>query len=251
MKIAWCFYGIPKKLEDGFHNINNYINDFSYEVDFFCHAWYTDANTDAIQSPWAIKRDDNIQINTEHLNKITNLYKPKSFLFEKQKSMELEINNLKNSVINNPNNPNIYNALSSCYSTQKTIMLLNDYISKNSINYDFIILSRYDFLKPIKLKLKDISNTYIYAPDIHYKNNRFVISPALLCGGYDIMNKLFINLFTNIFSYKNNEIIKNLIQTELKENFILNHEELILCNLLFNNIHKNSIIFTDKIPNFV
>jgi len=253
MKIAWCFYGLPKKLENGFDNINNYINKYSLDVDFFCHAWYCGESEYNIQSPWAIKRDGNIRITIEHLNNIKKLYKPKNFLFEKQKSMNEEIDFLKNTIIYNNNPHNIYNALSVCYSTQNAIMLLNDYISKNNCKYDFVIVSRYDFLKPIKLNLNDIdiTNKFIYSTDIHFKTNRNLLSPALLCGEYDIMNKLLNNIFTNIFLYKNDNSLNTYIQNNFKENMKLNHEEIILCNLIYNKININCVKFTNLIPNFI
>lgn len=253
MKIAWCFYGLPKKLEKGFDNINNYIKKYSYDVDFFCHAWYSGKMEDAIQSPWSIHRDGNIRITSEHLDNIKKLYKPKNFLFEKQKSLNKEIDYLKNTIIYNNNSHNIYNALSVCYSTQTAIMLLNDYISKNNCKYDFVIISRYDFLKPIKLNLNeiDITNNFIYSTDIHFKNNRTLLSPALICGEYNIMNKSLNNIFSNIFLYKDDNSLNTYIQNNFKEKFKLNHEEIILCNLIYNKINLNYIKFTNLIPNFI
>jgi len=252
MKIAWCFYGLPKKLENGFDNINNYIKKHSYDVDFFCHAWYNDSTKNCIQSPWAIKRDGNIKITHEHLNNVKKLYKPKNFLFENQKSMNKEVDNLKNTIIyNNRESDNIYNVLSVCFSTQKVIMLLNDYIFKHNCKYDFIILSRYDFLKPIKLNLNEITNKFIYSTDIHFKTNRILLSPALICGEYEIMNKLLNNIFTNIFLYKNDNSLNTYIQDNLKEKMIINHEEILLCNLIYNKININCVKFTNLIPNFI
>ena len=250
MKIAWCLYGLPKQLKNGYDNINNYIEKYSYDVDFFCHAWYNDSSNNAIQSPWAIKRDGNIKITNEHLYNIKKLYKPKNFLFEKQKSMKQEINDLKNSIIYNGSD-NIYNVLSACFSTQKSIILLNEYMSKYNCKYDLIISSRYDFIRLIDLNLNEISNNFIYSTDIHFKNNRSVLSPALLCGDYDIMNKLLNNLFTNIFLYKNDELLCKYIESNLNEKFKINNEEVILCNLIYNKINISCIKFTNFIPNFI
>ena len=250
MKIAWCFYGQPRKLELGHKNIDSYLKKFDYkDVDFFCHAWYND-NSFINQSPWSIKREGQLKITKDFLNKIIEIYNPKKYLFEKENKFEKCIEELENSLINKTNN--VANVLSGCYSTQKTVELLKDYAIENNINYDFVFVSRYDFLKPIELNINSVSNKYMYSTDIHIKTNRIIPSPALLCGGFYIINKIYSNLFSNIFLYKNDENTKKFIEENLKEKFYVNHEEVLLCNIFFNGANiLNDVKFTNNIPNFI
>lgn len=252
MKIAWCFYGQPRKLELGYKNITDYLKKYNMDdVDFFCHAWYNN-NSYLNQSPWSIVREGNIKITLNDLSKIIQLYSPKSYLFEQQKDFNNEITTLKDSLICNYNSNNVSNVLSCCNSTEKTINLLRKYVIENNVNYNYVFISRYDFLKPIKLDITNISEDFVYSTDIHYKVDRFIPSPALLCGGYIIIEKIIKDIYSNIFLYKNDEQIKNAIEHNFKEKFKINHEEIILCNIYYNKLDLfKTIKFTDKIPNFI
>lgn len=122
MKIALCLHGLfdsatdfSSKGIDGFNHINKRIlNDNN--VDIFIHSW-----------------------ELEKVNLITNLYKPKEFLFEKQIDFSsfIKERNL-NFLRNNPRSPQ--SVLSHFFSIQKAFELCYS----SGINYDIIIKSRFD-----------------------------------------------------------------------------------------------------------
>jgi hypothetical protein len=248
MKIAWCFYGQPRNLQEGYNNIKNYISNEKINVDFFCHAWYNN-NKDISQSPWAKKRNNNIYIHETHMKNIIELYSPKKFLFEHEQEFNIEC--LKNTLLlNNTTNNNGNNVLSACYSTQIVIKLLLDYCKEIKQEYDIVYISRYDFLKPITLKPVNINTNYIYSTNIHKIYERELISPALLCGGMDIMLSLLLDIYDIIFEIKNDyNLDKILKQDKYKCKLYLNHEEIFLSNIIQKNIVN--IIYTKDIPNFM
>jgi hypothetical protein len=248
MKIAYCLYGQPRDYENGYKNIMNYIKSQEIECDFFFHAWYN--NNDFIsQSAWAEKRNGKIKITQETLLNVINLYKPKDYIIEEEKKFSFtEYDSLMYK--ETKNKLHISNVMSSLYTTQSSFNIMNDYNKKYNINYDFIFVSRFDFLKQINLNLKEININYIYSSDIHFINKRKLISPALICGEYNKIYKLHNKLFSNIINICNNVEIKYILN---KYNFsmIINHEELVMANLFYNKLSIDDIIFTPDIPNFI
>ena len=248
MKIAWCFYGQPRNLQEGYDNIKNYINNEKINVDFFCHAWYNN-NKEMSQSPWAKERNNSIYINETYMKNIIELYSPKKFLFEHEH--EFNIEQLKNTLLlNNTTNNNCNNVLSACYSTQTVIKLLFDYCKEIRQEYDIVYISRYDFLKPITLKPAIINTNFVYSTNIHKIYGRELISPALLCGGMNIMLILLLDIYDIIFEIKNDYNLHELLkQDKYKCKLYLNHEEIFLSNIIQKNIVN--IIYTKDIPNFM
>lgn len=127
MKIAFCLYGIvgknTKSYEKGYYiplkyAYNTYKKNLldGNDVDVFIHSWSGDKK-----------------------NEILNLYKPKSYLFEK-----IKYNN--------------YPFLS----MSKTIKLKNQYEIKNNITYDFVIVIRFDLLFLKKINFNKLDNLNIY-----------------------------------------------------------------------------------------
>lgn len=122
MKIALCLHGLfdsatdfSSKGIDGFNHINKNILK-NNDVDIFIHSW-----------------------ELEKVNLITNLYKPKKFLFEKQIDFSsiIKERNL-NLLQNNPRPPQ--SVLSHFFSIQKAFELCYS----SGINYDIVIKARFD-----------------------------------------------------------------------------------------------------------
>lgn len=122
MKIALCLHGLfdsatdfSSKGIDGFNHIKKRILKDN-DVDIFIHSW-----------------------ELEKINLITNLYKPKKFLFEKQIDFSpiIKERNL-NLLQNNPRPPQ--SVLSHFFSIQKVFELCYS----SGINYDIVIKARFD-----------------------------------------------------------------------------------------------------------
>lgn len=164
---------------------------------------------------------------------------------------------IENSLIYNNTKKSInqFTNMSNCFSCQnsrqKCINLLINYENDNNINYDIIFFSRYDYCNNIKLKINEIDVSKIYSSDIHYINNRKMISPALTVGSGMITKTIYKNIFDNITKYKDNKSIEKLINSICKSQMITNDEEIFMSNFFYNNYKVNDIIFTNKIPNFI
>ena len=134
----------------GYNNLKNLID--KYDTDVFCHCWNLDAK-----------------------DKVVNLYKPKKYLFEEPKSFDVSLKdyniNTNEKDINKWNINNIakkgykhysyvrnhdfdkiikelgclsFRSSSRLYSLQYSINLMNEYKNEQKINYDWILICRFD-----------------------------------------------------------------------------------------------------------
>ena len=253
MKVAWCLYGQPRDYEEGYKNIINYITNEKVECDFFFHAWYNNNNIIS-QSPWAkernnrLKKSNNIIITNETINDVIKLYKPKKYCTENERLFSFN----ESSILYNQtlNKDNINNCLSCLYSTESSIQILNTYIKDTNTNYDIIFISRFDFLKPINIKLNSINKNNIYASNKHIVNNRMLICPTLLCGNYEKLYKFIGSLYSNLSEIKDNIEIDTFLKNKSETKLYINHEEIFMAIFLYKNLSTNDIIFTSNIPDF-
>ena len=44
VKIAYCLYGQPRNLEEGYKTISKFVEN--YDVDFYYHTWVLENNND-------------------------------------------------------------------------------------------------------------------------------------------------------------------------------------------------------------
>ena len=122
MKVALCLHGlfdsltdVNSKGTDGYNHIKKNILD-KVDTDVFVHSW-----------------------EIEKLNKITELYNPKSSLFEGQKDFSSVINKNKLNTLQSPPRPP-QSVLSHLYSVSQSIKLALE----SEVEYDIIIKARFD-----------------------------------------------------------------------------------------------------------
>lgn len=171
MKIALCFYGQPRHIENPYTFLTHkyFILD-RYETDVFVHTWISGEEKEFEYSDWVKKQNGKEPKNAQDL--IITKYKPKKYKFEKPIHFSLDEKTRKilkqkeeeyikiwngsfNYSINNENN-----TLSQLYSMSESINLVDD-------NYDWIILSRYDNY------IIDIPNLYQLEKDNLYLHNKY------------------------------------------------------------------------------
>ena len=122
MKVALCLHGLFDSITDrnskgidGYNHIKKNILD-KVDTDVFVHSW-----------------------EIEKLNKITELYNPKSSLFEGQKDFSSVINKNKLNTLQSPPRPP-ESVLSHLYSVSQSIKLALE----SEVEYDIIIKARFD-----------------------------------------------------------------------------------------------------------
>lgn len=104
------------------------IEPNDYEFDTFCHCWNTDLE-----------------------EKLTELYKPRKKLFESNTPYVAELQK-------RCPDPHEFSSISKALSMKKAIELMEEYERENSIEYDLVILYRYDVLLWKQMVLDTYSN---------------------------------------------------------------------------------------------
>lgn len=141
MKVALCLFGQPRLLENPYtHQSHNTWIISKYDTDVYAHSWISKSAASFNYSDWGIEMGLADVESKDAESIILNNYCPKKYCFEYPKTFFLEdsikkkVELLKYYSLNNENN-----LLSHIYSMSKSIEIID-----KSINYDFVILSRYD-----------------------------------------------------------------------------------------------------------
>lgn len=153
MKIALCLFGQPRYISDEsiYNSHLKYINRQG-ETDVYTHFWF-DVNQEAFtQSSWSYSQNLKVEKNTVEI--ISERYNPVKMEYEKQKQFTISDHikkiaaSLPNQVWNEPVNSekNIFNVMSQLYSIKRVIELCESNMKEKNIEYDFIVLTRFDVI---------------------------------------------------------------------------------------------------------
>jgi hypothetical protein len=143
MKIALCFFGQIRDLQDGFIEYSqNLLN--KYDIDIFAHIW-----------------------NDSNIDTFTKLYNPVSHIFEDQISFDMSrypdaygIELQHSSAYERA-----FNSISQLYSFSTVCKLRSDYETKQGIKYDLCIKSRVDTcFKSFDINLMDLTLDQYHVP---------------------------------------------------------------------------------------
>jgi hypothetical protein len=230
VKIAYCLYGQPRNYLEGSKNIKKLVD--KYDVDFYYHTWtLSNENETYVTSEYRNISVDDLKYDKDIINKINLLYKPKAYLHENSRFFTIDSDNIAYSNTPDANRKDfrISNTLSRFYSNQQVRNLLYDTIKNEQIKYDFVITSRFDFLKEININLDDIDNEKIYVGNIHLP--RYIFPDAILLLNVDIFFKLF-NLYDNLPNLINNKEVSSLVES-YNESLMIVPESLLFCNYLY------------------
>ena len=227
MRVAICLRGIcygktlnwkgRSTLTDykkGFQNIIKNIvkNNPQIQFDFFLHGWVYDKsiinNIINDYKPLAYILEDQILFNQYH-----NLENYKEILVERFKAYP-KIDLPSDVSINYRNYfQNIYSV---SYSTKKTIELFENYSQQNSIQYDFVICSRFDIqlTKPININNLKKDKFYLLShrsnSPVFYEDNFHISTPnkiSVLKKMHDDLNNIYqkSSEFKQFFNYYNSK----------------------------------------------
>uniref|UniRef100_A0A6C0DQ94 Uncharacterized protein n=1 Tax=viral metagenome TaxID=1070528 RepID=A0A6C0DQ94_9ZZZZ len=247
LKIAYCLYGQPRNLEDGYNIISKFVEN--YNVDFYYHTWTLNHENEVYShSNYRNIKIEEIKYDHDIINKINLLYKPKKYISELSKYFDYK--NFENSLIFNnlecKDTNRISNTFSNFYSKQKVRDLLNETLEKEKINYDLVIISRFDMLKEINIDLNLLDKNKIYVSNIH--NPRYIFSDAILIMNVDNFLNL-MNAYNNLENLMSNNSLNDLINS-YNEKLVFAPENILFANYLYYFKNFKDIEYID-LPNFV
>ena len=236
VRIAYCLYGQPRNFTEGCKIIKKFVEN--HDVDFYYHTWtLPNGNTFYSHSEYRNIPKEDLKGDKDIITKINSLYNPKAYLFEEAKHFDIEKNNeyinsiayLNTSEFNK--GIRISHTLSQLYSKQQVRNLLYNTIEKENIKYDFVITSRFDFLKEINLNidLNNIDNQKIYVSN--FLKPRDLFSDNILLLGVENYFKL-LNIYDNLSNIINNKTLDTLM-AEYNERLYLVPESLTFANYLY------------------
>lgn len=160
-RTAVILSGQPRFFRKGYEYLSEGFDGL--DVDYFFHFWHNEEDVGKSYSVYSKHSPFySSEIEPETDKKIIELYKPKSFLFEKQKTFVDEVG-LANNHGNPPNTtqpPEIF--ISMLYSRWKAGQVFSNYCKQEKKEYDFLIWTRTDFAPMSKLKDEIINLDYIH-----------------------------------------------------------------------------------------
>lgn len=190
MKIAVCFSGQPRYIEEGYYFVKKYLLD-KYDVDVFVHTWWDDSYPGSEFDYTDLNRD--CKYSEDTLLKISKLYNPKLIQTEKQIAFEY-FDDVHYGRLH-PVSP-----YSMFYSIKKSNDLKKQYELENNFIYPLVIRCRFDIvLSRFNLDLNTIDRKKIYVGGEHHylggqptvPNDQFAISSSY---NMDYYSSLFDNI---------------------------------------------------------
>ena len=235
-KIAICLFGQPRDYVIGHKNIKDLIeHQEQYDCDIFFHCWNIENHTVYTSAEWreipkkSLLIEDMDVVNQQLLE----LYKPVKYKFEN--SIDKFNENIYNDTIayknitNDKILQNINNILSQMYSRNEVRKLFEQHISETNIEYDYVIMTRFDVMKKINLKLELLEGNKVYIDNMHYPR-KIITDTFIICPQHIFI--LWFNLFDNLKNILNNEEINKKMKQN-NEKLIVNAEELIMANFIY------------------
>jgi hypothetical protein len=254
MKIAVCLYGQPREYEYGYTCLNKLIEaNPENTYDFFFHCWIDD-NVTYDCSPWR-KIDKNtlyIKTQTDVMDRINDMYKPVSWLYEKpldktSPDVIKEIEHLKQSkAYSNCSSifkTNIFNIYSQVCSRGKVRDLFYEYIKASNTQYDAVITTRFDGWDfPCDLKIPIIEKNKLYVSSMH--RPRYIIPDNFLIMSADVYTQV-CNLYENMKRIINNDEIDSKMKS-VNEKMVFNGEDILLASFFLCGHEVDDLVYLFK-----
>lgn len=252
ISVAYCFYGQPRKVNDGFKIVQEFVkSNPEANIDFFYHTWFAKSESPIYYetSPWRNIEKNSLQIDQTIIEDINALYNPKAFQIDPPTYLPNEY--LKDSLLfnktSNIKRNNINNTLSQKYSYQRVRQVLEKYVNENNKHYDFIILSRFDFLNTINIKIRNLCAGKLYVSNTTEQYKAFC---NLYVSDYEIFLKI-TNVYDNLSKICNDQKLIDKYERLSAIECSLNAEELISLNYLYYYDDYKDVEFSPLIPNFI
>lgn len=254
LKIAYCLYGQPRNFENGYNVISKFTEN--YNVDFYYHTWTLNDENERYSNSHYRKVDiSELLYDKDIINKLNALYKPKGYISDVSREFAYEnkeeFNNslmIKNTLAKHPHLfklNRISNTFSNFYSKQRVRDLLNETIERESINYDLVIISRFDMLKDININLNLLDKNKVYVANMH--RPRYIISDHMLIMNVENFLKT-INVYNNLKNILNNKNVNDLVRS-FNEELVFVAEGIIFANYLYYFQNLDNVEYIN-IPDF-
>ena len=178
-KIAICLYGQPREYKKFYENIKYFIDQQkqNYIVDVFFHCWNIENGQIYDASKWRnIDKNTLICYDKNKINsELLELYNPTDYKFENaihkfDEKMYMDTIAYKN-ISTIAKKENINNTLSQIYSRTEVTKILKNHIEKNNFEYEYVVMTRFDFNSKINLSLDKLDNKKSYVSKNHYPRN--------------------------------------------------------------------------------
>jgi hypothetical protein len=156
MKIAICFSGEPRFVEECYPLIKKNIIEVNSEIDLFVHTWYSEETSGKKLYSNSLSSFGESSIKKNIVEKIKDLYNPKSLIVENPKkfidtnlnwgdSLNKYFGGGGDMISNNEfRKIKINNFYSFLYSNMRSILLKKEYELSNDFKYDYVVRYRFD-----------------------------------------------------------------------------------------------------------
>jgi hypothetical protein len=245
MKIAVVLYGQPRDYIKGYNNIMEFVKkQKDCNFDFFYHCWKLNENEEYKHSPWQNINKNTLVYKETIIADLQKMYNPISYEIENQNQVTFDDSLYKNTIAFNNSKElqlynNIDNTLFQMYSRNKARNLLNSYLKKNDVYYDFVIFLRFDIGIMPEINLTELDNSKTYISNFHYPR-KIMADNCIITS-----TKIFIEWF-NIFE-ELNHILDNVMLVQelhiLNEKLSINAEELIFAKYIFHYKNTDNIMY--------
>ena len=244
MKVAFCLYGQPRLAQRGHDNIAAFLKHQNVSVDFYMHVWHDPEKMRFDSSPWRTIPAAELQIDDDTIPYLLKAYRPVSCQIERPRT--LSVPGIQESIMfqnsDHITRANLNNTLSQMYSKQR----VRDLLAPRAYEYDWIVVSRYDFLNPIRVDLRELEKGKLYVPDFRLPQALF--SDALLICSPSIFLPLF-NAYADMASIMNDEALHHKMGV-YGERAVLVTENILFASFVKHFSVENDVAYTPKIPDF-
>lgn len=234
MKIALCLFGQPRNYKNGFKSLQTNIF-LKYEVNIFAHVWWAKQSVGQTydSSPWA---PNTYKIEQDLDEKIISLYKFSDIEFQSPMIFKpTRKYNVK------ADHDKVFDSLNSrFYSLNKSLLLAKKYEKQYNIDFDFLILTRYDIHINSLPELSSLLPSKIYVSNMHQDrtdifNDNFWIFGKETKFIFETLKEDFDKIYDKIIDPNDADKMKLSYNSELKLCNYINGEQFFAFHLLFNN----------------
>jgi hypothetical protein len=240
MKVAFCLFGQPRDYKRGYSFFEPFLKrNQNVQFDFFFHAWKIPNGTKYKCAPWRNIPSSELIVedNEKVLEDLKAMYNPIAYtyedatVFEESFQPEPYISTIayRNTKGDSRKLEQVFNIISQLYSRNRIRDLFANYIHSTGIQYDAVIISRFDFFYfPLhydltKLNLKKVNMYRLWT------KRKIIFEPFLI-----VPVRVFLVWFNMYDSLPTllNDVNLELKLKLVKETYILNSEEIHLAAFL-------------------
>ena len=246
MKVAFCLYGQPRLAQRGHQQISEFFRKQhpDVSVDFYMHVWHDADQTHFQRSPWRAISEAELRINPDTIPFLLDAYRPISCRIERPRILSVpgmvDSRMFQNSDATQRSNLN--NSLSQMYSKQ----CVSDLVWDRGHEYDWIVMSRFDFLNPIRVDLRKLEKDKVYVPSFRLPQALF--SDTFVICSPSLFFPLF-NAYADLGNMMNDQVLHQKMEL-YGEKAVLVTENILFGSFLKHFSVEKDVVFTPNIPDF-